>query len=284
MFGRPFILVFVGSHSMKRVTYILVLVLALTGLTILGFKSPKGVPSEETMTIKLQQMVNPGALSAAHAHLENNCSACHIPVKGADAVSCVVCHANETDLLQRQPTAFHSDISSCAECHREHQGREVRPTQMDHDALTAIGIRQLEASQADTEQALLASRLAAWLDQSEQSVEPITRNPHLSQASAALNCITCHKNDDRHFELFGNNCMQCHGTETWNIPEFVHPSATSMDCAQCHQAPPSHYMKHFKKISQTVANQPHAKVNQCYICHQTTSWPDIKGAGWYKHH
>ena len=150
MFGRLFILVFVGSHSMKRVAYSLVLLLALAGFAIVGFQSPKEVSSAETMANKMQRMANPGALSAAHAHLVNNCSACHTPVKGVDAVSCVVCHANETDLLQRQPTAFHSDISSCTECHREHQGYDVRPTKMNHDALTVIGIRQLDIAEFDT--------------------------------------------------------------------------------------------------------------------------------------
>jgi hypothetical protein len=33
-----------------------------------------------------------------------------------------------------------------------------------------------------------------------------------------------------------------------------------------------------------VARKPHAKVEQCYLCHQTTAWNDIKGVGWYKHH
>jgi hypothetical protein len=269
---------------MKRVAYITLLIV---GIGIVLASLPTGEPSEPyspTPVNTLQRMVNPGKLSAAHAHLENNCSACHTPVRGADPVSCVVCHANETDLLQRQPTSFHADVSSCVECHREHQGRATRPTRMDHDGLVKIGLLQLDGAEANTEQNLQARRLAAWLDRSESEPDTLLKNPHISHASAALNCITCHKNDDRHFELFGNNCMQCHGTEKWTIPEFVHPSSSSMDCAQCHQAPPSHYMKHFKKISQTVAGKPHARVDQCYTCHQTTSWPDIKNVGWYKHH
>ena len=30
--------------------------------------------------------------------------------------------------------------------------------------------------------------------------------------------------------------------------------------------------------------QPHADVRQCFLCHQTTAWNDIKGLGRYKHH
>ncbi|MBI3736827.1 hypothetical protein HY256_09975 [Candidatus Sumerlaeota bacterium] len=53
---------------------------------------------------------------------------------------------------------------------------------------------------------------------------------------------------------------------------------------QCHQAPPSHYMMHFEMVSMKVAGQEHAEVSQCYLCHQTTAWNDIRGVGWYKHH
>jgi len=34
----------------------------------------------------------------------------------------------------------------------------------------------------------------------------------------------------------------------------------------------------------TVARQPRARVDQCFLCHQTASWNDIKRVGWYKHH
>ncbi len=43
-------------------------------------------------------------------------------------------------------------------------------------------------------------------------------------------------------------------------------------------------MGHFQMVSKRVAGQPHADVRQCFLCHQTTAWNDIKGVGWYKHH
>jgi len=56
------------------------------------------------------------------------------------------------------------------------------------------------------------------------------------------------------------------------------------DCTQCHQAPPSRYKMHCKMISAKVARQPSADVIECFKCHQTTSWNDIRGLGYYKHH
>jgi hypothetical protein len=74
-------------------------------------------------TTAWQRMALPGELSQAHAFLEHNCAACHTAVEGVKASNCIVCHANNESLLQRQPTSFHASISSCKECHLEHQGR-----------------------------------------------------------------------------------------------------------------------------------------------------------------
>lgn len=225
-----------------------------------------------------QSVASPGALSTAHQHLEQNCAACHTPVAGVKAANCIVCHANDESLLKRQPTSFHAGIGTCRECHREHQRLAHRPTNMDHEALVAIGWRQLSDDDSDSQTEWLQDELVAWTKNREAP------HPQISALEATLDCTTCHANDDRHFDLFGQDCAQCHATDRWTIPEFRHPSSSSTDCAQCHQAPPSHYMMHFKMISVRVAGKPHARVDQCFQCHQTTSWNDIQRAGWYKHH
>jgi hypothetical protein len=232
-----------------------------------------------------QRQASPGRLSAAHAFLENNCAACHTSVKGVEAANCLVCHANNESLLQRQPTAFHADVGSCRECHPEHQGGQRPPTSMDHAALARIGLRQLGAKGgADTETALLHKQRVTRIKQQEAGGQTALPHPGITPLEATLDCAACHANKDRHFKLFGQDCAQCHATTQWTIPEFRHPSPRSTDCAQCHQAPPSHYMGHFHMVSKKVACQPNARVHQCYLCHQTTSWNDIKGVGWYKHH
>ncbi len=225
-----------------------------------------------------QRLTEPGSLSSAHTHLEHNCAACHTAVSGVETWKCVVCHANNESILQRQPTAFHASISDCTPCHLEHRGTGQRPTNMDHEALARIGRRQLNSDAADSESKALAAELGL---RSRKSTPP---HRNISASEATLECATCHANEDRHVKLFGQDCAQCHATDRWTIADFRHPSATSKDCAQCHQAPPSHYMMHFKMVSARVAGRPNAVVNQCFECHQTTSWNDIRGAGWYKHH
>ena len=231
-----------------------------------------------------QKLVNPGPLSAAHATLEEDCAACHTPIAGAQPDKCVLCHANAEAILKRPPTAFHAHIQSCNECHLEHRGRAAPLTVMDHSALARIGLRQLNAEDPDTESARFAQRLESWMKNGKGPLDHVLGNVALSPQERSLNCRHCHGSKDRHFQLFGKDCGACHATDKWGIDGFRHPSPNSKDCSQCHQAPPSHYMMHFKMISAKVAGKPHAKVEACYACHQTTSWNDIKNAGFYKHH
>lgn len=226
-----------------------------------------------------QHMASPGSLSFAHRDLEAKCASCHTSVQGVDAVKCILCHAADQDLLQRQPTAFHAGIASCRECHLEHQGTGERPTRMDHEALARIGLRKLEG-ESDAER----SALYTYLQSSVSSGGPAAAGLRVTRLEATLACDTCHVNEDVHFGLMGADCGQCHSTSMWTVPEFRHPSPKSRDCAQCHQAPPSHYMMHFNMVSAKVARKPHAKVQQCFECHRTTAWTDIPGIGHYKHH
>jgi ribosomal protein S14 len=265
------------------------LAIGLFGAVYYLGRHPGGERSDVLNKAAWQRMAVPGALSRAHSFLEHNCAACHTAVKGVEASNCIACHANNESLLQRQPTAFHANVSSCRECHREHQGIEKRPTEMDHLALSRIGFRQMKTDHApdhtpDGENERVRKDLLAWIGQHQPAGHTSDGQSSLSPQEAVLNCATCHANKDRHFNLFGQDCGQCHGTTKWTIPEFRHPSATSKDCAQCHQAPPSHYMMHFQMVSAKVAQKPDAQVDQCYQCHQTTVWNDIKGTGFYKHH
>src|SRR3546814_19014471 len=77
-----------------------------------------------------QNMASPGPLSSAHAFLKEDCAACHTPVKGVEDATCVACHANETVLVQRQPTAFHAAIPGPKHgvaCHKDHDAGRPLP-------------------------------------------------------------------------------------------------------------------------------------------------------------
>ena len=228
------------------------------------------MPESGNVPIVSRYLVNPGPLSQPHAFLENRCNACHSPVKGIEASNCIVCHANDEALLQRQPTAFHANVGNCKACHTEHLGRIQRAITMSHAALSRIGLQQLAAS--GDELTNRSEGFAQFFHTRRQAAD-----------ESLLNCASCHAKEDPHNEQFGLSCIACHTTERWSIAEFRHPSPSTRDCAQCHQGPPCHRTAHFRVCTQ-VTGKPNAEVRECYSCHQNTAWNDIKGVGWYKSH
>ena len=275
----------------------------IVGVAALGIGVDWRKSDSPTRTL-WQQVVMPGALSQSHASLSNNCVACHTPLKGVEPALCIACHADNTALLQRQPTAFHANVQVCSGCHVEHQGTLRMPTTMDHSLLAKAGHVLLSTPGAATplnsaeiegvtrlmdrmpRQELQAARPQAPYAEVEKNIarELPVNHPRLGAGESMLDCASCHATKDRHQGLFGTDCVQCHATTQWTLAEFVHPSTRSTECAQCHQPPPSHNMMHFSMMSARIAGQPNAKVNQCFLCHQTTSWNDIKGVGTVKHH
>lgn len=221
---------------------------------------------------------SPGPLSAAHAFLGTQCESCHTPNQGIRAESCITCHAPDAFILAKQSTAFHAMIKECRGCHVEHQGTNVRPIKMDHSVLTEASTRAARDGTSPGQQPTTTG-MAALL----RSLKGAIGTGPASDGEV-LDCASCHSFRDRHRALFGQQCADCHATQTWKIAGFLHPSPRSQDCNQCHQAPPSHFMMHFEMVSKGVARQEHATVRECFLCHQTTSWNDIRGAGWYKHH
>ncbi len=225
----------------------------------------------------------PGHLSKAHAFLGNQCTACHTPNQGVSSVGCISCHANNNNLLQRQSTAFHATVTSCKECHQEHRGGDKPSLFMDHTALAKLGAQAHEKKTDEVQNQIVRTYLKQR-HANKTASEVISINPHESPIVSSLNCVSCHATRDKHNGLFGTSCLSCHTSQSWRIAEYKHPSPNSRTCVQCHQAPPSHYMMHFEMVSKKIAGKEHGKVNQCFLCHQTTSWNDIRGRGWYKHH
>lgn len=257
----------------RRARSTLLVTSVAVGAFLLGWIISLRAERADSPSLELRNLwhaaVRPGELSDGHAFLDESCDACHAGVRGIDSSKCIACHASDEAILRRQPTAFHAELQTCRDCHVEHLGRDGRTSEMKHETLSEIGLEVLGGVQAHRS----SDGLRHWLDM-----------PEAPDAEALLSCSSCHATKDRHFGLFGENCSECHSTTSWGIAEFVHPAPDSIDCVECHQAPPSHFMEHFGMVSQRVARQPRARVEQCYLCHQTTAWTDIRDVGVYKHH
>jgi hypothetical protein len=255
-----------------------VLALWLALIVAIAVAASVSVVHFKPVSSALKQFVMPGPLSLRHAYLGDQCAACHEPGDGVTVAKCTACHAADDRLLGRQPTAFHASIAECSVCHVEHQGASVRPHVMDHLALAQVGARALaRVSRQDLDSLATLKSLETWLRVSSLG------DLDLASAHEVLNCAGCHDRRDPHFKQFGSDCAQCHRTESWTVAGYMHPSPSSKECVQCHLPPPSHRMEHFAMVSQQVAHKQ-APVDQCFACHLTTSWNDIDGVGFYKHH
>ena len=184
----------------------------------------------------------------SHAWLDNNCAACHSPVKSGERAKCIGCHANNTALLQRQPTAFHASIGDAAAATSSIRGQPASPP-MDHVAREHRVGRCVEATRTRL------TTVGCWpaIRSMKERQKHAPTHPGVTSTEAALDCLTCHSTKDRHQGYFGGDCASCHRTTSWAIAEFQHPSPRSVECVQCHQPPPSHSMMHFTMVSQSVA-------------------------------
>ncbi|MDE5445075.1 class III cytochrome C family protein [Bradyrhizobium sp. CSA207] len=257
--------------SARNILYAVVATLAVAGVAAVSIGLYRG---GSLAVSGWTEIVAPGRLSERHAFLSDRCESCHTPTKGVEATACITCHTTAAKELGRQSTAFHATSRECRGCHLEHRGG-VRPTAMDHTSLLRTGAFW---QGSDTSTQAIAHQMADDLRRFLSLPKPDERE------RAALDCANCHSNREPHRGLFGRECAGCHGLESWQIAGFLHPSPTSKECAQCHQAPPSHYMGHFIMMDRMITGQEHATVTQCFLCHRTDSFNDIKDVGWFKHH
>ena len=275
-----------------KLTTVTYLVLGAIGL-VAAIALPVALYRSGSVKIPLwTAAAGPGPLSATHDFLRTRCEACHTPIRGVEAAACLTCHLTAApDLVTKPSTAFHLNIGECAGCHVEHQGRDRRPINMDHAVLATVGhARAAEAEarggppEVGFRHVLARLRILLGGSLSDLVGGTLATRPLPPETRATLDCIGCHVNIDPHRTLFGRDCQGCHNVDAWAITTFRHPSPRSRDCVQCHQAPPSHYMMHFEMMDRMIAGQGNARVEQCFLCHQTDSFNNLKGIGWFKMH
>ena len=157
------------------------------------------------------EMVSPGNLTAAHADLESDCFACHVPFRGVSSGRCINCHVvadiglkttkGVTIAGRNGRPAFHQALTeeNCLSCHSEHPA----PSYARHPVKTF-------------QHGLIA---------------PATRKQ----------CETCHTApDDAQHKGLNLPCAQCHQTSGWEPSTFDHAKFFPLtghhaaSCVTCH--------------------------------------------------
>lgn len=190
------------------------------------------------------------------AHLDNECSLCHVNQRYKDmATDCNSCHRIDDIHNSENGTA-------CENCHRTSSWDE---TQFDHARETEFEFA-LEGKHREItcESCHVTSKYDDPLDKT---------------------CIACHRSDDDHQGLNGEECSTCHKSVDWAKNFFDHGKDTEFPllgrheeqvCQACHKGPMYDIALEVECFSCHEGDDPHKgdQGTDCAQCHQETGWKE----------
>jgi hypothetical protein len=108
---------------------------------------------------------------------------------------------------------------------------------------------------------------------------------------AARDCLSCHKKDDRHKQVFGARCELCHNARAWAVWNFDHDAKTpykltgahkKVGCESCHKEPAPKGKDAAPIGDNCVACHRTDDVHdgqfgaRCEQCHSSDTWKNVK--------
>lgn len=253
----------------------------------------------------LLAQLSPGDLARPHADLEglNNCTSCHEAGKQVQPSLCLDCHTllksriDAGDGLHARP-----DYRNCVTCHSDHHGRDFElifwengRDNFDHDQTGYT----LEGAHATVE------CRTCHTPANIPDPEPLrAAKKDLERTFLGLDpsCLSCHR--DEHRAQLGDDCLKCHGFDTWKpAPEFDHSRArfrltgrhVDVDCAKCHPSERDNRFdgdptfNRYVGIDFAQCSACHSDPHQgrlganCSGCHATTGWSAIAATSNFDH-
>jgi len=223
------------------------------------------------LTLK-QRLLMPGQLTQSHAKLESDCEQCHnsFDKKGLTQ-NCLACH----DVIaadRREAKGFHglnpaAANNVCDSCHLDHEGRDRK---IDGFSLSLFDHQYTNFT----------------LDNAHQLLD--CKSCHEDKKlyrEADSQCIGCHKQDDIHDTVLGDECSQCHRTTNWQDRKpFDHSKTDFMLrgahsdalCSACH-------VGQVFVINETECSDCHLSSDvhlganglNCASCHNEQDWAKV---------
>ena len=220
-------------------------------------------------------LIMPGPVVLSHAETESACENCHDPLSDKPQFElCVGCHTAVGDDLKGKH-GFHGRLpeaqqSECADCHTDHEGRDM----------TIVNLDETTFDHWLTDFALGGEHVSVACDDCH------VRGKKHSDAATA--CIDCHRADDPHGGLLGQECGSCHNASDWFATDFNHNATTfpltgmhaGVSCTACHV---SSTFSDFRDrggsdcVSCHRENDVHETRNgsDCASCHVVSSWRSV---------
>jgi hypothetical protein len=186
-------------------------------------------------------------------HAKTECKECHKNAMYKEASKeCIGCHKKDDKHLGNLG-------EKCAECHAERDWKSVEG-RFNHDR-TKFKLRN---GHADSKIRCNACH-----------------KDFRSYRNTAVDCISCHKKDDKHQDQLGSKCEQCHGDRSWKTTQFDHSRSRfpltgrhiTAPCKDCHET--HRYKDAPKDCFSCHKNKDKHKEKfgmRCENCHNTRAW------------
>jgi hypothetical protein len=186
-------------------------------------------------------------------HAKTECKECHKNAMYKEASKeCIGCHKKDDKHLGNLG-------EKCAECHAERDWKSVEG-RFNHDR-TKFKLRN---GHADSKIRCNACH-----------------KDFRSYRNTAVDCISCHKKDDKHQDQLGSKCEQCHGDGSWKTTQFDHSRSRfpltgrhiTAPCKDCHET--HRYKDAPKDCFSCHKNKDKHKEKfgmRCENCHNTRAW------------
>ncbi len=186
-------------------------------------------------------------------HIDTKCDACHKSANHKEAPKdCIGCHKKDD---KHEATLG----TKCESCHVERDWKTTT-TRFDHDK-TKFKLRNAHAAKT-VQCSACHSDLKHYRD-------------------TPVECVACHKKDDKHQGQQGTKCESCHSDRSWKVSDFDHSRTrfallgkhSDIKCAACHltllykDAPRDCYGCH-KKDDKHEGQQG----TKCESCHNARDW------------
>ncbi|MBL8326116.1 MAG: cytochrome C [Rubrivivax sp.] len=176
----------------------------------------------------LESALSPGPLIRGHQKVEGECAKCHVRFdRAAQDRLCIDCH-KEVGQDLRAKAGMHGRFKPqpCRACHTDHRGPDMRIAEFDRRAF----------DHRATDYPLAGRHADVKCD--------ACHLPGKKFREAPLECVACHKKDDKHKATLGPKCGDCHGEQSWKDVKLDHGKTrfpltgkhADVKCDACHKS------------------------------------------------